>query len=155
MKHSETESMHIQGEGHSVGATSESTSPQSLKSTTTRLVYIVIDTYYATLDDFDQGKGSTRIDSVHTTSQAANVRAKKIMFTRARPADRCKIDQDKILEEVKEGMYTGIGLGGDECTGCYARKCEVEAKSVDIEDDGSSGDDREDYDHDGEDWNMG
>ena len=147
--------MHIQGEGHSTGGTSDTTSLQSHKSSTTRLVYIVIDTCYATLDEFDQGKGSTRIDSVHTTSQAANDRAKKIMFTRARLGERCKIDQDRILEEVKDGLYTGIGIGGDECTGCYARKCGVEAKPVDIEDEGSSGDDHEESDHDGEDWNMG
>lgn len=145
--------MHTQGEGHN--GTTESTSPQSHKSSTTRLVYIVIDTCYATLDEFDQGKGSTRIDSVHTTSHAANNRAKKIMFTRARLGERCKIDQDRILEEVKDGLYTGIGIGGDECTSCYARKCGVEAKPVDIEDEGSSGDDHEESDHDGEDWNMG
>ncbi|KAF3004040.1 hypothetical protein E8E13_001117 [Curvularia kusanoi] len=143
--------MHMQEDGQSAGGTSESTSPKSQKSSTMRVVYIVIDTCYATLVDFDQGKGTTRIDSVHTTSQAANGRAKKIMFARSRPGDRCHIDQDRILEEIKDGMYAGIGIG-EEPSACYARKCEVEAKPVDLEDDGSS---ENDEDHDGEDWNMG
>lgn len=133
----------------STGRTSDTTSPKSHRSIT-KIVYIVVDTCFATLADFDQGKGSTSIDSVHTTSHAANIRAKKIMFARVSPNGNCEIDQDKILEETKDGLYTGIGIGGNECTGCYARKCEVEAKPIDIEDDGSS-----EEDHDGEDWNMG
>lgn len=136
-------------EALSAGGTSESPSPKSHKSTT-RIVYIVVDTCFATLVDFDQGKGFTAIDSVHTTSHAANNRAKKIMFARTHASKKCEIDQDKILEEIKDGLYTSIGIGGDESTGCYARKCEVEAKPIDIEDDGSS-----EEDHDGEDWNMG
>lgn len=142
--------MLLQEEALSAGGASESPSPKSQKSTTTRIVYIVIDTCFATLADFDQGKGFTTIDSVHTTSHAANGRAKKIMFTRLHPSKRCEIDQDKILEEIKDGLYTGIGISGDESAGCYARKCEVEAKPIDIEDDGSS-----EEEHDGEDWNMG
>lgn len=141
--------MLLSEEAPSAGGTSESPSPKSQKSTT-RLVYIVIDTYYVTLIDFDQGKGFTSIDSVHTTSHAANGRAKKVMFARSPPNNQCEIDQDKILEEIKDGLYTGIGVSGDESTGCYARKCEVEAKPIDVEDDGSS-----EEDHDGEDWNMG
>ena len=121
----------------STGRGSASTSPKSLKSTT-KIVYIVVDTCYATLSDFDQGKGSTNIDSVHTNSHAANQRAKKVIFARVNPHDKHGIDQDKIIEEVKDGLYTGIGIGGDESTGCYARKCEVEAKPIDLEDDGSS-----------------
>lgn len=135
----------------STGRTSDSTSPKSHRSLT-RIVYIVIDTTYATLDDFNKGKGFTNIDSVHTTSLAANARAKKVMFARVNLDDGPKIDQDKIIEETKDRLYTGIGIGGDEGTGCYARKCEVEAKPIDIEDDGSSEDD---HDAISEDWNMG
>ncbi|KAJ4340098.1 hypothetical protein N0V87_002718 [Didymella glomerata] len=123
------------------------TSPRSRKST--KVVYIVTDTRYATAADFEEGKGTTLIDSVHTTSQAANLRAKKVIFARTSPG--FEIDEDKIIDEVKDGLYTGIGVGGAERNGCYARKCEVEAKPIDIEDDGSS----EEEGHDGEDWNMG
>lgn len=123
------------------------TSPRSRKST--KVVYIVTDTRYATAADFEEGKGTTLIDSVHTTSQAANLRAKKVIFARTSPG--FEIDEDKIIDEVKDGLYTGIGVGGAERNRCYARKCEVEAKPIDIEDDGSS----EEEGHDGEDWNMG
>jgi hypothetical protein len=123
------------------------TSPRSRKST--KVVYIVTDTRYATAADFEEGKGTTLIDSVHTTSRAANLRAKKVIFARTSPG--FEIDEDKIIDEVKDGLYTGIGVGGAERNGCYARKCEVEAKPIDIEDDGSS----EEEGHDGEDWNMG
>lgn len=140
--------MLLEEETFSTGGRSTSTSPKSHKSIT-KTIYIVIDTCYATLDDFDQGKGSTSIDSVHTTAHVANARAKKIMFARINVMDKRGIDQDKIIEEIKDGLYTGIGMGGDESTGCYARKCEVEAKPIDVEDDGSSEDD-----HDGEDWNI-
>lgn len=123
-----------------------------------KVVYIVTDTCYSTSADFDEGKGSTVIDSLHTTARAANGRAKKIMFARINPGDNAsdsnsdkgEIDQDKIIEEMKHGLYTGIGVGGIEKNGCYARKCEVEAKPIDIEDDGSSEEER-----DGDDWNMG
>ena len=125
-----------------------SPTPRSHKST--RVVYIVTDTCYSTSADFDEGKGVTNIDSVHTTSKAANIRAKKVMFARINPGDKCEIDQDKIIEEMKDGLYIGIGIGGVEKNGCYARKCEVEAKPIDIEDDGSS-----EEEQDGEDWSMG
>lgn len=128
--------------------TSDSPTPRSRKST--KIVYIVTDTFYFTSADFDEGKGITNIDSVHTTSRAANVRAKKVMFARINPGDKCELDQDKIIEEMKDGLYTGIGIGGNVEDGCYARKCEVEAKPIDIEDDGSS-----EEEQDGEDWNMG
>ncbi|KAJ4384065.1 hypothetical protein N0V86_000910 [Didymella sp. IMI 355093] len=123
------------------------TSPRSHKS---KIVYIVTETRYTTAADFDEGKGVTSIDSVHTTSRAANLRAKKIMFARTSPG--FEIDEDKIIDEVKDGLYTGIGVGGANENGCYAKKCEVEAKPIDIEDDGSS---EEEGGHDGEDWNMG
>ncbi|KAF3040347.1 hypothetical protein E8E12_009131 [Didymella heteroderae] len=126
------------------------TSQRSHKST--KVVYIVTDTRYATAADFDEGKGMTSIDSVHTTSRAANLRARKIMFARTSPG--LEPDEDKIIDEVKDGLYTGIGVGGAEKNGCYARKCEVESKPIDIEDDGSSEEDGHDG-QDGEDWSMG
>ncbi|KZM19543.1 hypothetical protein ST47_g9071 [Ascochyta rabiei] len=103
-----------------------------------RFVYIVTDTYYPTSADFEDGKGATTIDSVHTTVGGANNRAKKIMFARDNPDNNCEVDEDKIIEEQKGGLYIGIGMGGTEKDGCYARKCEVEAKPVDIDEDGSS-----------------
>lgn len=71
------------------------------------------------------------------------------MFARVNPGDKCEIDEDKIIEEQKDGLYTGIGIGGGGNNACYARKCEVEAKPIDIEDDGSS-----EEEQDGEDWNV-
>ena len=57
------------------------------------------------------------------------------------------VDIDKIIEEVKQGLYVGIGIGAkDEKDGCcFARKCEVEGKIVDEDSDseetsGESGD---------------
>ena len=126
-----------------------STTPRTHKSST-RIVYIVTDTTYSTSNDFDEGKGTTSIDSVHTTSGAANLRAKKIMFARINPDNKSDVDQDKIIEELKDGLYTGIGMGEMEEHGCYARKCEVEAKPIDIDEDGSS-----EEELDTEDWNMG
>lgn len=43
------------------------------------------------------------------------------------------MDIDKIIEEERKGLYTGIGVGGrEEKKGCcYARKCEVEEKFLD------------------------
>lgn len=128
---------------------SNSSTPRTHRSST-RIVYIVTDTTYSTSSDFDEGKGTTNIDSVHTTSGAANVRAKKIMFARINPSNKDGVDQDKIIEELKDGLYTGIGIGGIEGHGCYARKCEVEAKPIDIDEDGSS-----EEEQDTEDWNMG
>jgi hypothetical protein len=109
-------------------------------------VYIVTDTYYPTAADFDVGKGIASIDSVHSTPGAANLRATKIMFIYEK--DREDVDKDKIIEEIRQGLYSGIGIGGRER--CYARKCEVEAKDVDVDEDGSS-----EESGDIEDWNMG
>lgn len=92
----------------------------------------------------------TSIDSVHTTSTAANTRAKKIMFACINPDDKCEVDQDKIIEERKDGLYTAIGMSGKDNNRCYAKKCEVEAKPIDIDEDGSS-----EEEQDVEDWNMG
>ncbi|KAF9699228.1 hypothetical protein EKO04_003015 [Ascochyta lentis] len=128
--------------------TSNSPTPRSHKPSI-KVVYIVTDTYYPTSADFEDGKGTTSIDSVHTTAGAANSRAKKIMFARNSPDNNCVVDEDKIIEEQKSGLYIGIGVGGTETNGCYARKCEVEAKPIDIDEDGSS-----EEEHDGEDWNM-
>ena len=72
------------------------------------------------------------------------------MFARINPSNKDGVDQDKIIEELKDGLYTGIGIGGIEGHGCYARKCEVEAKPIDIDEDGSS-----EEEQDTEDWNMG
>lgn len=48
----------------------------------------------------------------------------------------CTVDLDKVIEEVKKGLYTGIGVGGEEKDGCcFARKCEVEGKIVDEDSD--------------------
>lgn len=109
-------------------------------------VYIVTDTYYPTAADFDVGKSVTNIDSVHSTPEAANVRAKKIMFTHEKARE--DIDKDKIIEEIRQGLYSAIGIGGRERY--YARKCEVEVKAVDLDEDGSS-----EESGDIEDWNMG
>jgi hypothetical protein len=108
-------------------------------------VYIVTDTYYPTAADFDVGKGMATIDSVHSTPEAANLHAKKIMFCHKK--DREDIDEDKIIEEIRQGLYVGIGIGGERW---YARKCEVETKAVDVDEDGSS-----EGSGDLEDWNMG
>lgn len=126
----------------------DSSTPRTHKLPT-RIVYIVTDTTYSTSADFDEGKGMTNIDSVHTTSGAANLRAKKIMFARINSGSKDDVDQDKIIEELKDGLYTGIGIGGIEGHGCYARKCEVEAKPIDIDEDGSS-----EEEQDTEDWSM-
>ncbi|KAF1934296.1 uncharacterized protein M421DRAFT_432 [Didymella exigua CBS 183.55] len=93
------------------------TNPRSRKSA--KIVYIVTDTRYTTAADFDEGKGTTLLDSVHTTPRAANVRARKVMYARTSPG--FEIDEDKIIDEVKNGLYTGIGVGGAEKDGCYAR----------------------------------
>jgi hypothetical protein len=95
-------------------------------------VYIVTDMCYPTAADFDANRGTFNIDSVHSTKQSANARAKKIIFQ----SGRCKVDTDKIIEEVTEekGLYTGIGIGGTadgQRGSCYARKCGVESKIVD------------------------
>jgi hypothetical protein len=141
--------MLLEQETLSACRTSSSPTPRTHKPST-RFVYIVTDTCYSSSADFDQNKGVTNIDSVHTTSGAANARAKKIMFARINPGDKCEVDHDKILEELKDGLYTGIGMGWIENNGCYARKCEVEVKPIDVDEDGSS-----EEEQDVEDWNMG
>jgi hypothetical protein len=114
-----------------------------------KVVYIVTDTCYSTSADFNDGKGNTTIDSVHTTAGAANIRAKKIMFARNSPGSNCEVDEDRIIEEHKGGLYTGVGIGGTEKYEFYARKCEVEVKPLDIDEDGSS-----EEEHDGEGWSV-
>jgi hypothetical protein len=141
------DSMLLEQETLSACRTSNNPTPKTHQHST-RVVYIVTDTFYPTSADFSDGKGVTSIDSVHTTSRAANVRAKKVMF--ARLSDDREVDQDKIIEELKDGLYTGIGIGGIEKNGCYARKCEVESKPIDVDEDGSS-----EEEQDSEDWNMG
>lgn len=102
------------------------------------MVYVVTDTCYPSALDFDRNIGITSVISVHGSKSAANERAKKIIYEND---GGCTVDIDKIIEEVKKGLYTGIGVGGKEekdgC--CFARKCEVEAKIVDedSEDEGS------------------
>lgn len=108
------------------------------------IVYIVTDTCYPTAHSFEANIGNTHIISVHSTKAAANSRAKKIIYDND---SGCTVDIDKIIEEVKQGLYIGIGVGGKEekdgC--CFARKCEVEGKIVDEDSDseetsGESGD---------------
>lgn len=104
------------------------------------VVYVVTDTCYPSANNFDTNIGTTSIISVHSSKATANARAKKIIYEND---GGCTVDIDKIIEEVKRGLYTGIGVGGreerDGC--CYARKCEVEAKIIDedSEDEGSGG----------------
>lgn len=111
---------------------------QADRKTSTGTIYVVTDTCYPSAANFDSNFGSTTILSVHSSSQAANARAKKIIYEND---GGCRVDIDKIIEEVKMGLYTGIGVGGktgrDGC--CFARKCEVEAKLIDgtSEDEGS------------------
>ncbi|KAL6712434.1 hypothetical protein ACN47E_000311 [Coniothyrium glycines] len=105
-------------------------------------VYIVVDTCYPRKDDFDQGKGVTNVFSVHSSMDSANAKAKKIIFTNE---GSCTVDVDKVIEETRLGLYTGIGIGGQEeaVNHCYARKCEVEAKIVDEDSEDESGDSME------------
>jgi hypothetical protein len=107
-------------------------------------IYIVTDTCYPTAESFQNNIGTTHITSVHSTKAAANSRAKKIIYEND---GDCTVDLDKIIEEVKQGLYIGIGVGGKEEKGawCFARKCEVEGKIVDEDSDseetsGESGD---------------
>jgi hypothetical protein len=111
------------------------------RSTSALTVYIVVDTCYPTKASFDSSLGKANIDSAHSTMHSANSRAKKIIYENDA---ECTVDIDKIIEETRQGLYTGIGIGGKENSGCednscaYARKCEVESKIVDedSEDDG-------------------
>ena len=118
-------------------------------------VFIVIDICYPSAPDFCTGKGITTIDSVHSTQKAANARAKKIIYN----GGPCDVDIDKIIEEVRNGLYTGIGIGGDDKTiegHCYARKCEVESLTVDEDEDEDEYEDGEGSgNNEEEDFNMG
>lgn len=121
------------------------------------VIYIVTDTCFPSQFDFNHNKGTFHIDSVHTSLKNANARAKKIMYEDG----PCVIDNDKVIEETKARLYTGIGIGGIEGdvsvkaggSGCFARKCQVEKKMVDDDsefDDGGNGVDRVDGERKGE-----
>jgi hypothetical protein len=120
----------------------------------TVIVYIVTDIIYATSHDFNHSKGNFRIDSVHSSKKNANARAKKIIYDGGQVnGSQYKVDTDKIIEEMKKGLYTGIGIGGKGDGGygsCYARKCQVEGKMVD-EDSEDEGEEGDKWNHDGED----
>lgn len=133
-------------EPHDTNQTPTPHSPQSLESAQTAphspqssstvvVVYIVTDLIYPTSDDFDNSKGVSRIDSVHSTMKMANARAKKIIYDNGCIDGRqYKVDLDRIIEDVKKGLFTGIGMcdkGDGQETGCYARKCQVESRMVD------------------------
>lgn len=64
----------------------------------------------------------------------ANARAKKIIYDNGCIDGRqYKVDLDRIIEDVKKGLFTGIGMcdkGDGQETGCYARKCQVESRMV-------------------------
>ncbi|KAH7402438.1 hypothetical protein BKA66DRAFT_392420, partial [Pyrenochaeta sp. MPI-SDFR-AT-0127] len=117
--------------------------------TSSTAVFIVSDTCYPTATDFNTNKGATRIDSAHSSQRAANNRAKKIIYENS---GGCTVDIDKIIEEMKQGLYTGIGIGGKEERdgGCYARKCEVEGKILDEDSEDEGGEDMCDGDKDRE-----
>ncbi|KAF1841773.1 uncharacterized protein K460DRAFT_358476 [Cucurbitaria berberidis CBS 394.84] len=110
---------------------SSSHDPIPSTSTTSVVVYIVTDTCYPTVSSFDSNIGTTTVDSAHSTKSSANARAKKIIYQN--DGGGCTVDIDKIIEEVRQGLYTGIGVGGKEekegC--CFARRCAVEGKLVD------------------------
>ncbi|OAL56861.1 hypothetical protein IQ07DRAFT_638256 [Pyrenochaeta sp. DS3sAY3a] len=104
-------------------------------------IYIVLDTCYPTKASFDTNIGITTVDSAHTTNAAANARAKKIIYENERG---CTVDIDKIIEQMRKGLFTGIGLDGmTEKEGCcYARKCEVERRFVDEDSEDEDGEGR-------------
>jgi Txe/YoeB family toxin of Txe-Axe toxin-antitoxin module len=115
---------------------SNPTGPRSLPSSgSTNVVYIVSDVIYPTSSDFNLSKGVFNIDSVHSSRKNANARAKKIIYDGGQiDGGQYKVDVDKIIEETKRGLFTGIGIGGKgdgRQKGCYARKCQVESKLVD------------------------
>jgi hypothetical protein len=95
----------------------------------------VTDIIYPTSSDFNLSKGVFNIDSVHSSRKNANARAKKIIYDGGQiDGGQYKVDLDKIIEEKKRGLFTGIGIGGKgdgRQKGCYARKCQVESKLVD------------------------
>jgi hypothetical protein len=99
------------------------------------MVWIVTDICFPNNTDFQLNKGTPHIDSVHTSIESANARAKKIMWEGRPP------DIERVIEDVNNGLYIGIGVGGTEGeksvkaggTGCFARKVQVERKSVDVD----------------------
>ncbi|KAF1947297.1 hypothetical protein EJ02DRAFT_486073 [Clathrospora elynae] len=103
-----------------------------------RNIYIVTDTWYPTASSLKASIGTTTILSAHSTKSAANARAKKTIYEND---GGCSVDVNKIIEEVKKGLYTGIGVGGKEEKegGCFARKCEVEGRIVDEDSDSEEG----------------
>lgn len=115
------------------------------------VVYIVTDVIYPTSEDFNHSKGNFRIDSVHSSKKNANARAKKIIYDGGQVhGSQYKVDADKIIEEMRKGLFTGIGVGGKGDGGhgsCYARKCQVERKMVD--------EDSEDESEESDRWNYG
>lgn len=128
------------------------TAPHSLPSSgPVVVVYIVTDIIYPTSADFDHSKGVFRIDSVHSSVKMANGRAKKIIYDGGQiDGGQYKVDLDKIIEEMKKGMFTGIGIGGKgdgHDTGCYARKCQVESRMVDEDSEDESEGNEERYTH--------
>jgi hypothetical protein len=77
------------------------------------VVYIVTNIRYPTPQDFDLGKGSFRIDSVHSSRKNANARAKKIIYDGGQvDGGQFKVDVDKIIEETRKGLFAAIGIGG-------------------------------------------
>lgn len=125
-------------------SSTQSHDPVSTRSTKPRpaiAIYIVLDTCYPTKASFDTNLGATIVDSVHTTNTAANARAKKIIYENERG---CTVDIDKIIEQMRKGLFTGIGLDGmTEKEGCcYARKCEVERRFVDEDSEDEDGEGR-------------
>jgi hypothetical protein len=125
------------------------TGANSLPSSSgTTVVYIVTDIIYPTSSDFDLSKGVFNIDSVHGSRKNANARAKKMIYDGGQiDGGQYKVDLDKIIEETKCGLFTGIGIGGKgdgRQKGCYARKCQVESKLVDedSEDEGEAGEEK-------------
>jgi hypothetical protein len=101
------------------------------------IVYIVTDIIYPTHHDFALNKGVFRIDSCHSSRKNANARARRIIYEGGQiDGGQYNVDLDKILEETKKGLFTGIGVGGKgdgREMGCYARKCQVERKIVDAD----------------------
>jgi hypothetical protein len=112
------------------------------------VVYIVTDIIYPTSDDFNLSKGVFSIDSVHSSKKAANARAKKIIYEGGQiDGGQYKVDVDKIIEDTRKGLFTGIGIGGKgdgRERGCYARKCQVERKLVDEDSEDENGESERD-----------
>jgi hypothetical protein len=148
---------------HSTQSSMESIrrAPHSLPSSGGNIVivYIVTDVVYPTSDDFNHSKGNFRIDSVHSSKKNANARAKKIIYDGGQAdGSQYKVDTDKIIEEIKKGLFTGIGVGGKGDGGhgsCYARKCQVEGKMVDEDSEDESEESDSNRHNGGEDREVG